>query len=1044
MKAATGAAENKASAATSMAAKPAPHQGKVKESETSDTDGSCRSPVPEVSSDEDELHEADDPRGEASSSTTTSKLALQATSQLPGGSSTLQGERTAAPSSESSAAPTPRAAVGRTPPNGKAEVDSEEAKRKEEKKAKERERREAKKAKRAEARRRKEAEEAEIQQQIMETLREEQQAKAAMDETERRQHEITVAQRYDWVVKLGETMVIPCEEQGFECAICMEEVAIGQELRAFKCSHKAHKGCVEEWLTKEAKALQDAVDKGMKLDRQKAKKRFLSNLTCPLCREALECTDAYLAMVEAVVKPQAAPRAGTMGGEEAAAASSGPLPVESAADVLYPSVPPAPMIAPGGSPTGIPLGPRTPAGFSTPAHSTAAAEATEATRVISALLMGVARPPPLDLAPVGEVSAGEWMSAPRLTQAPTAPTAAATLTSTPVHGIETYSYETIRRMAQSPLLLEKLKADRLMYRLPDGTHIMDPRVLEMALGINLQPDRLVHITNVGFGARRPADREYYVKLIRQELQAHYVFPSFVWHFASNISAADTRRGKSGCVFAYFADPSAVSTVILRLHNQPAPWLAEEQRGRADCRLQVHRAASADLVQQQLEKHSLSGGGIYTYRPPPPYRYVPPPDAIPMTAAGVFHLDRMPASPVAPASNGQVLSRSPLFMKFVETDGIKYRYDPAGAGMRTPGERFTADSREFPDAAFPTSRSPTSGPMATLCSSPTARSPRSPWKPSMKCSSATSTLLWSSGTRAAITRYALGSSAAAAAGVGSRARFIPSVSRHPRQAFRVERRNPANPAAPFTVPFSDGMLLTAHGEECRQDLSLSAPSHAPAGELEASRAAAEELLPAPPPQGGGEGAGGGDEDLRQALLIIEQQQREHEAMLEGTVCCPICSFRAPSAYELDAHFNAAHDPIAAGSQEVADGGWSDMEGGGTKIPRPPAAEVLPSPPALLPVHELDHPSMSCADRMPDEDPAVARLRSEVMKSPPILDGPEQESIITYVARLRKLKSDLLIPCTFKLIKRGDMKEDHLFNFTFMHVKLLHEELGYFDS
>ncbi|KAG5535089.1 hypothetical protein RHGRI_023018 [Rhododendron griersonianum] len=37
-------------------------------------------------------------------------------------------------------------------------------------------------------------------------------------------------------------------ESGFECAICLGECGVGEEVKEMPCKHRYHSGCVEKWL----------------------------------------------------------------------------------------------------------------------------------------------------------------------------------------------------------------------------------------------------------------------------------------------------------------------------------------------------------------------------------------------------------------------------------------------------------------------------------------------------------------------------------------------------------------------------------------------------------------------------------------------------------------------------------------------------------------------------------------------------------------------------------------------------------------------------
>ncbi|CAK7348568.1 unnamed protein product [Dovyalis caffra] len=41
---------------------------------------------------------------------------------------------------------------------------------------------------------------------------------------------------------------ITVEEAGNDCAICLNEIGIGSELREMPCKHSFHSGCIEHWL----------------------------------------------------------------------------------------------------------------------------------------------------------------------------------------------------------------------------------------------------------------------------------------------------------------------------------------------------------------------------------------------------------------------------------------------------------------------------------------------------------------------------------------------------------------------------------------------------------------------------------------------------------------------------------------------------------------------------------------------------------------------------------------------------------------------------
>ncbi|KAH7851054.1 hypothetical protein Vadar_006735 [Vaccinium darrowii] len=42
--------------------------------------------------------------------------------------------------------------------------------------------------------------------------------------------------------------VVKVTELGFECAICLGECGVGEEVKEMPCKHSYHSGCIEKWL----------------------------------------------------------------------------------------------------------------------------------------------------------------------------------------------------------------------------------------------------------------------------------------------------------------------------------------------------------------------------------------------------------------------------------------------------------------------------------------------------------------------------------------------------------------------------------------------------------------------------------------------------------------------------------------------------------------------------------------------------------------------------------------------------------------------------
>jgi len=42
--------------------------------------------------------------------------------------------------------------------------------------------------------------------------------------------------------------VVKITELGFECAICLAECGVGEEVKEMPCKHSYHSGCIEKWL----------------------------------------------------------------------------------------------------------------------------------------------------------------------------------------------------------------------------------------------------------------------------------------------------------------------------------------------------------------------------------------------------------------------------------------------------------------------------------------------------------------------------------------------------------------------------------------------------------------------------------------------------------------------------------------------------------------------------------------------------------------------------------------------------------------------------
>lgn len=159
-----------------------------------------------------------------------------------------------------------------------------------------------------------------------------------------------------------------------------------------------------------------------------------------------------------------------------------------------------------------------------------------------------------------------------------------------------------------PFIHPKLDQFRIEYELRDGRRVLDPALVELANGANLDPSRLLLLTGVGAGLKLPGGQANdYIWRRLKEVACRYGVLSFLWHFALR------NDGDRAGAALYYARPEAVAKALDALHNVRAPWFPSDTRPMPPL-VKARRATSADAVRQLLDAHDSISGKVLTWRP----------------------------------------------------------------------------------------------------------------------------------------------------------------------------------------------------------------------------------------------------------------------------------------------------------------------------------------------------------------------------------------------------------------------------------------------